>query len=92
MIDASRFAGWLENRETKFKPHKDFEAIYTEGGKVYEVDKDMYPWEAPIPYAAGDGATVGMALMRLGFSAEKACNSVCDVNVFCGGKVDTVTV
>lgn len=90
LIDHSRFAGWLENRETKFKPHKDFEAIFSENGKVYEVDRDLNPWECPVPHAAGDAGQVALALMRTGYTAEEACNACCDINVFCGGKVDVV--
>lgn len=90
--DAERFKEWLEDSSKVFRPKKDFQAFFTKEGRVYEVDRELSPIEALPNTALGDGAETATVLMQQGDTAIEAVRKVCKMNIYCGGKVDSVTV
>lgn len=92
LTDHVKFQKWLENRDLRFRPHAGFNGFFTEKGVVYEVDRDLEPYEALPRTALGDGGRAATVLMQAGFTAKQAVKEVCKHNVYCGGKVDSVDV
>lgn len=92
LTDERLFAEWLEDRNFRFKPYKDFQALFSENGVMYEVDHSVVPYKARPPAGLGDGGRAAQLLMNVGFTAKQACIEVCKHNVYCGGKVDSVDV
>jgi len=92
--DGNRFEGWLESRD-KFKPGKEFEAMWTDSdkpGKVFYANKTLTPWVHPVPFAIGSGAPVATPLLWEGYTAVEAVKAACKYTTSCGGKIDTFEV
>ena len=90
--DGEKFKEWLEDNTKIFKAKKDFEAFFTKDGKVYEVDRGLSPIEAIPNTGLGDGAEMVTGYMQQGDTAREAVQKVCKMNIYCGGRVDVVTV
>lgn len=83
---------WIEDRDYKFKPHRGFHGLFTEDGKVYEIQSDLIPMVADIPLGIGSGGTDCETLCRIGFTGKEAVAAVSKWNVTVGGKIDVVKV
>lgn len=90
--DSIEFPKWLEDRDYKFKPHKNFHAIYTEGKKVYELIWTLIPMPAQIPLGIGIAGHDCELLCLLGYTAKEAAEAVKKVHTAVGGKIDVVTL
>lgn len=89
--DNRQFIRWLENGRI-WKPGKEFQAIYTDEGTVYAVNRDLAPWVSYFPWGIGSGGEAAETLCRVGYTAEEACKEVIQFDTNCGGKIDVVSV
>lgn len=86
------FKEWVEDRDMKWRPHENFQGIFTEGLKVFEVIKTLIPMPAIAPLGIGSGGVFCELLVREGYTAKEAVQAVGRFMTSVGGKVDVVTI
>lgn len=90
--DEKGFSTWLEKRSTRPQLSKGFEALYSEDGEVFAIEKGLIPETACTPHGIGSAGNDCEVLCRVGYTAVNAIKAVMKWNISCGGKVNSVNV
>lgn len=90
--DGVSFAEWLEDRDLKPKLSKDFSALFSEDGIVYESDSGLTPFKTLPNDCVGSGADDVRVLLQAGFEIEEAIRQACKHNTSIGGRVYSIAI
>ena len=90
--DHEEFKFWLENREYNFKPHRNFQGIFSEDGKMYEILCTMVPMPVIPPIGLGIATDLLESLCTLGYTAKQAVEAAKKIYTTVGGKIDVVKI
>lgn len=90
--DGVDFVNWLEDRTYNFKPHKNFQAIFTEDKLVFEIVHTMIPMPAIAPLGLGTSGSYCEILVRSGLTGKQAIEVMKKIDPTVGGKIDVVEV
>ena len=90
--DNIAFLEWLEDREYDFSPGKNFDALYTEDGQVYQIQRNLVPIPAYVPTGIGAAGSDAELLCKVGFTARQAIKAIMKISPLIGGKIDTVKI
>lgn len=90
--DFIMFKQLVEDRDIKWRPHSNFQGIFTEGKHVFEVLRTLITMPAIAPFGIGSGGVFCELLVREGYTAKEAVQAVSRFMTSVGGRVDVVTV
>lgn len=90
--DGISFAEWLEDRDFDFTPSKNFDCLFTDDGKVFQVQRNLIAMPAYIPTGIGVAGSDAELLCKVGFTARQAVKAIMKISPLIGGKIDTVKI
>jgi len=61
-------------------------------GKAYEIDSDLRPFPACVPWAGGSGQPFALAALVLGYTAEEAVELACKLDTASGLPIQSVRI